>query len=83
MSYYILDFYNQPLQNGKIQEIHQYLKRNGIEKNVNAFTRTWNKSKLQAIKMNGDPPGKAKVVYDDFLKTEKEERRRKKQEKWD
>lgn len=76
MSYYILDFYNQPLQNGKIQEIHQYLKRNGIEKNVNAFTRSWKNSKLNGMKMNGDPSEKAKVVFDNFLKTKKEERKR-------
>ena len=37
MSYYILDFYNQPLENGNIQQIKKYLVRNGIEKNENAF----------------------------------------------
>ena len=76
MSHYILDFYEQPLVNGKIQQIKQYLVKNNIQQNENAFRRNWKNSKLLEMKINGEASGNAKVVYADFLKTEKEEKKR-------
>lgn len=82
MGHHILNFYLNPLVNGKIQGIAQFLIERDIKRNENAFRRCWKNSKLKEMKMNDEPFYKAKRVLDKFFKEEKKKRNAKNARNW-
>lgn len=82
MGYHISNFYLNPLVNGKVQGIAKFLVERGIKRNENAFRRCWKSSKLQEMKMNGEPFNKAKGVLDNFFKEEKKKRNARNARNW-
>ena len=71
-----------PLVNGKVQGIAQFLVERDIKRNENAFCQCWKNSKLKEMKMNNEPFYKAKRVLDKFFKKEKKKKNAKNVRNW-